>query len=504
MVIASVVASAGALARASRRGRIHVLGVPMLFVGWLGLLVAAAPDVVHDRWPLATLALVVTGAVGWVAAGMLVGRERWLMAAGAAVLTLRVPVPSGDGTAMLLLPLYAMIGLGALALMRREFTIVRAASDSSARRVHDRGFATRLLDISAASLPSLATLSLLWSIDRNASAEALGFFLVPFMLAFTVVRSWASHGTDIRPAGWALLASGLLAATVGIYQAATHTVWWNPKVIEANRFRPDFRTNSVFWDPNIYGRAMVVALLVVVAFLLASRLTRLRAALAGGALLVLVLALWNTYSQSSWVALAAALTLVAVLTLPPQARRIAAATLALIALVAVPLGVQRLAGDDAEGRADVVRAGIELAQARPIVGWGIGSFEAAVRERARGAGDLDPRLTASHTTPVTVIAELGMFGALAYLTLLTSAALCILARWRRSSDAASRARATRTDPQATGWPSAALVWATGVLAALVAHSMLYAGFFEDATLWVALAIVASLPVVREGSDAVRR
>jgi MFS superfamily sulfate permease-like transporter len=114
MVIAAVLASAGALARASTRGRVHAAGVPLLVLGWLGLLLAVAPDSVRDRWPLALVAMAVAVVVGWVLAGALAGRERWLLAAGGAFLTVRVPVPTGDDTAMLLLPLYAVIALGAL------------------------------------------------------------------------------------------------------------------------------------------------------------------------------------------------------------------------------------------------------------------------------------------------------------------------------------------------------------------------------------------------------
>jgi O-antigen ligase len=502
MVIAAVLASAGALARASTRGRVHAAGVPLLVLGWLGLLLAVAPDSVRDRWPLALVAMAVAVVVGWVLAGALAGRERWLLAAGGAFLTVRVPVPTGDDTAMLLLPLYAVIALGALVLTREELARVRASGSSLERRVPDRGWATRLLDIGAAALPVVATLSLLWSIDRDASAETLGFFLVPFVLAYAFVRSWASRGVDLRPASWALLASGLVAAAVGLVQAATRQVWWNPKVVDANRFRPDFRTNSLYWDPNIYGRALVVAILLVVAWMLVTRVTRARFAIAIATIAVLVVALWNTYSQSSWVALAAGTSIVAVLTLPPNPRRWVAAALAVVVVVLVPFAADRLAGDDAEGRKDVVRAGIDLAQERPVLGWGMGAFEVAAREQAKRDGDPQPRLTASHTTPVTVVAELGVLGALTYLTLLTAAALTILARWRRTSTPAAAARAAGDDPLATGWPIAPVIWASAVLPALVAHSLLYAGFFEDATLWVVLAALASLPVVPKADETV--
>jgi O-antigen ligase len=488
--IAAVAASAGAVARTTLRTRINRLGAPLLLAGWIGLVCAIAPTSVRDRWPVLVVGLLVALGVGWLLAGLLRGRERWILAAGGLVLTLRIPVPTGDGSAMLLGPLYVVIAIGALVLVRSQLRIRE-------RRSADRGGATRLLDVGAAALPSLATLSLTWSFDRMASAEALAFFLVPFVLAYALVRSWASSGVDLRPATWALLLGGLVDGLVGIVQASRREVWWNPKVVDANRFRADVRTNSLFWDPNIYGRALVVAILLLVAWLLVSRLDRARAlaALAFGAFLAL--ALWHTYSQSSWVALAAGLAVLAVLTQPPRPRRWIAALLAVVVLVGLPYAARGLSGDDATGREDVVRTGIALGAEQPVGGWGIGTFEEAARARELEKGNRSPRLTASHTTPVTVFAELGVLGIFTYLTLLASAAVAVLARWRRSSTPAAAARARGEATDVTGWPAMSIIWATATLVALVAHSLLYANFFEDATLWVSLAVLASLPLVDE-------
>ena len=501
-VLAAIAASAGALARATLVARIHVLGIPLLLAGWVGLGWSVLPASVTDRAVLAALALAVSVAAGWLVAGRLVGRERWLLAAGAALLALRVPVPTGaDDRAMLLAPLYVVLALGALVAIRGELAALRTGEV----RLADRGGATRLVDVGTALLPALATASLTWSWVPADTTESLAFYLVPFVLAYALVRTWLPAGVDLRPASVALVASTLVYAAVGLVQAATREVWWNPKVIDANRFRPDVRTNSLLWDPNIYGRVLVVGLLALVAWLLVRRLAPRAAAIVVVALAVLGAALWNTYSQSSWIALAAATALLAVLTLPPRPRRWVAALLVVVVLAGLPVAARQLAGDDADGRREVVQTGLALASERPLAGWGVGTFEAAARARERERGEARPRLVASHTTPVTIFAELGILGAFAYLTLLTSAAVAVLARWRRASTAGSVARTSGADAFATGWPDAPLVWATGVLAALFAHSLLYASFFEDPITWVALAVLASLPVAgsaREDTEGV--
>jgi putative inorganic carbon (hco3(-)) transporter len=492
-MISAVAASAGALARTTRIGVVHAAGLPLLVIGWIGLAAAVLPEPLRERALLLVGAFVLAAAAIWLLARSLTGREHWLLAAGAAVLTVRLPVPTGDATAMLLAPLYVVVAVGAVMLMRSELARLRGRDAV----VLDRGGATRMLDVGTLVLPALATLSLAWSWDPDATTQMLAFYLVPFVLVHALVRAWLSHGIDWRPAAIALVASGLVYATVGLVQAATRQVWWNPKVIDANRFRPDFRTNSLLWDPNMYGRALVVVLLVVVAWLLVTRLRTRTVILACSAVAALSLALWHTYSQSSWLALAGALALLGVLTLPPRARRWVAAALVVLLVVGTPVAVRALDGDDVAGRASVVRTGIALTAERPLLGWGMGAFEQAATDRERGKGIRDPGLVASHTTPVTVIAELGILGAIAYLTLLTSAMATMLARWRRASTPASVARASGADPGATGWPDGPVVWAGATIAALFGHSLLYAGFFEDPTLWVALAVLASLPVVTQ-------
>jgi O-antigen ligase len=491
--IAAIAASAGALARVTRIRRIHVLGIPLLLVGWAGLLATILPESLTSHAGVIALGFVGVAGLTLILARLLDGAVRWLLVVGAAVLTIRVPVPTGDGNAMLLGPLYAVIGIVACIVVLREVRELRGGE----RLLPDRGGATRLLDVGAAVLPATATLSLTWSYDPVATTEALAFFLVPFVLLYACVRTLASAREDLKPAAWAMVASGMVVAVVGLVQEATGQVWWNPKVIDANRFRADFRTNSLYWDPNMYGRALVIVILAVVAWLLVRRVSRRGTPLLVGMLVVLVTALWFTYSQSSWIALAAGLTVVAVLTLPPNPRRWFAAALLVLVIVGTPAAARHLTGDDETGRRDVVNTGISLAAERPVLGWGIGTFETAARARELERGNADPGLVASHTTPITVFAELGLLGAFTYLTLLTSAVVTMLARWRRTSTPAAAARARGDDPRdaGTGWPIAPIVWASGALFALVAHSLLYAGFFEDPTLWVVLAVVASLPTV---------
>jgi len=93
-----------------------------------------------------------------------------------------------------------------------------------------------------------------------------------------------------------------------------------------------------------------------------------------------------------------------------------------------------------------------------------------------------PTRFVSHTTPLTIAAELGILGLIAYVALLGGAAALI-------------ERVRRIDP-ALGLGLAA------VLLALVVHSIAYSGFFEDPVTWLVLAVAASFVLSRADGDAI--
>jgi O-antigen ligase len=98
-----------------------------------------------------------------------------------------------------------------------------------------------------------------------------------------------------------------------------------------------------------------------------------------------------------------------------------------------------------------------------VWGFGSGSFQDAYQAHHLSSGTL----TASHTTAVTIAAEQGLIGELAYLALVLVAIVGLL-------------RGARADP-----PRAAIAAA---FVALVVHTELYADFLEDPFTWVLLGI----------------
>jgi O-antigen ligase len=306
---------------------------------------------------------------------------------------------------------------------------------------------------------------------------------------------------------------------VGTVEYVSRELFWNDQVIRSNEFHTYFRVNSIFWDPNIYGRYLALVIVIAMSALLWAR-ERKTFALLTALVGVLWLGLVPTFSQSSFIALLAGLAVLAALRWSWRWTLAAVGAGAVLAIVIVLFsgGVSKLSPDrlnvDTGGRTNLISGGKDLFAQRPIWGYGSGSFPRAYREHI--ATKKAP-VSVSHTEPVTVAAEQGIIGLAAY------AALLVVALWTMSSGLlaggeggvplAQRRPAFRTSGSArddsrpaknpaskrdTPLPSPRLVARAAILAsfaALLTHTMAYAGFYEDPIAWVLLAAGASLAAV---------
>jgi putative inorganic carbon (HCO3(-)) transporter len=420
--------------------------------GHLGLLTAAA----------------VGGGVLAGAAGAVLLRWPWLVAfAALACVPARIPVTIGNEKANLLLPLYGVVAGVAVAL---AVAILRG--DPRARELGPLAWPL-------AGFSAWSGLSLLWTDDVRQGAIALVAFVLPFgLLAVAIARlEWSR-----RLLSWLygqLVLMALAFAAIGVYQWLTRDVFWNPKVIVGNAYAPFYRVNSVFWDPSIYGRFLVLAILASLVLVLYGGAGR-TALLAAAAIAATWIGLVFSFSQSSFAALIVGV--LAAAALAWRWRAAAALGLASLALLSVGFSappVRDAILDDVEaglnkatsGRAGLVTNGAEIALDHPLAGVGIGGFRRAYADKTGLRGE-EPKRAASHNTPVTVAAETGVLG-LALLLWLVAAAIVLPLR------RASRSFAGRTS----------LIVAIA-LVAIAVHSLFYNAFFEDPTTWGLLGLAA--------------
>jgi hypothetical protein len=408
-----------------------------------------------------------------------------LFAVGA--LPFRVPIEAAGTTSNLLVPLYLVIAGAGLAQIWRQART--RAQPARPRPVH-------LLELALALFLALYAFQSLYSTDLDTALEQMVFFYAPFALLLKLLSE--VHWTRSLLLGCLAVLLGLALVFVGIgfWEYDRRELLWNPKVISANQFESYFRVNSVFWDPNVYGRFLVLVIVMVAAAMLWSDERRL----AFGAAAVLAL-LWGglvlTFSQSSFVALLVGLSVLAALRW--NTRRAFAASALAIGVGALCLltfqGALRLdLGSSSglnratSGRADLIKGGVNLFLDRPLWGYGSGSFARTFRRERKG--NQQEATSASHTLPVTVAAEQGLIGLGAYLAVLvaafgtlTGSAVSLPSRARgptvSSPDGGPPERHGDTSPAA----EAALVAA---FAALVTHTMMYAAFLEDPFTWVIL------------------
>jgi len=450
----------------------------------------------------ASLAPASAAELGAAIGGMVVGgpllawlfrREPWLVAYGTLAF---IPLRVGFLGHSLLVPLYA-VALGAAGLLLWQMI--------------DGDDRTRELGIAAWPLALYLvwiSFSVSWSGALHAAAIDLLAFYIPFtILAISIARlPW--RPSRIRILYGELVAMALVLAGVGFYQYETGTIFENPKLGVRNTYEAIFRVNSVFYDPSIYGRFLVVALVPTVVLIVRGRSVR-----EGVAALVFAAVAWVglliSFSQSSFAALIVAVFAMSAVVWRWKALFIVAAAVVVLAgaVAASPrvrhdlahlgsgtakkhhphhsapglqksrphhhhaaTGLNKATG----GRATLIVVGIKIARAHAVRGVGLGGFQAAYSKRTGKT----PRQSASHATPVTVAAEEGAPGLLLYLWLI---AALLLAAYRRINHAA--------------YGTMALAAGLALLAVVV-HSFAYSDFFEDPTTWGLIGLIALVSPVR--------
>jgi putative inorganic carbon (hco3(-)) transporter len=323
----------------------------------------------------------------------------------------------------------------------------------------------------AAAFFAFALLSLLWADDVEAGTNLLAFFTLPFAaLLGTVGRA------DFPPfvtRALAAVALGLATAfaLVGLWQAVTRELFfYAPNLAVSNANSDYFRVTSLFGDPSLYGRHVVLGIGVALALLIAHRW---RSWPLVGLVVVMWAGLLFSYSQSSMAALLIVTLALAFVAGDRQVRRMVGllalvAALGACAYVAVRLidgaDLNRITSDRTERVEDTAR----VIEDQPVLGVGIGGQPRASRELL--GSDRPTPTFVSHTTPLTVAAELGVIGLALYVWLLAGG-VWLIARVRRRDEALGLALGA-------------------AFLALFVHALFYSGFLEDPVTWLVLGVGA--------------
>jgi hypothetical protein len=465
---AAVVGAFGACGLLLARERLLFLaGLAVLVIGEVGLAYALVPDAPSLLTESAARigALVLAGLTALALAAVFV---RFPAAAPIVLLVVapfRFSIGLGSQHAFLLVPLYAVLVAAGAAL---GYRMLRGQSAPSI---------PLLVAAPTAALVALSGVSLLWAKDPRSGTIELLFFYFPFVVLLAIVAVTRTEDWTWRALATALVSVASLFAAIGVYQAWSHTeILAKQDVQLSNAYTSFFRVTSVFQDPSVYGRHLVLGIIVLLTVLW---LGLLRPAVGLPVLGLLALGLYFSYSQTSFVALFCAVLVVALIAGDRLTRRVVVGVSAALVLVAGVAVLAEGGGDSARrvtsDRLPIVRVTLPVYAQHPFVGVGIGSQPLLSRREEDARRQKSKNV--SHTTPLTVAAELGTVGLLVYLAFLVALGRAILAAWQRH--------------RALGLALA------GCLTALVVQSVFYGGFFEDPFVWgiagVAAAALTFLP-----------
>jgi putative inorganic carbon (HCO3(-)) transporter len=463
--VAALVGALGAILALVPRDRwLPLVGMGLLGLGSIGLMRSLVSD--DDLRLLLTeptgLALLTAGVAAVIVAAVpLVRYPAVVPVVLLAAAPFRIPIELGSEEAFLLLPLYFVIAASVLAL---GFRIVSGARPPAPPMF----FALPL-----AAFVTFTSSSFLWTWDERSGGIALAFFVFPFAAGLATVARAPVAPWLPRALLLTLAALGSLFAAIGIWQAQTRTLFFARDVEVANAYTTFFRVTSLFKDPSLYGRYLVVPIVVLLVAILFRRGRTVEWVALAAVVGLLFWGLFYSYSQSSFVALFAAVFAIALVGASRPIRIVLVVCALLAALAAAAFAAQAIEGQSARevtsGRSRLVEVTLDAFQARPIAGVGIGGQpRASTEESGRGS----PSRNASHTTPLTILADLGIVGLALYAWLLGAAAWAL---WL----------VTRRDRMLG-------IGLAAVLGAVFVHSLLYAGFFEDPVTWGVFGLAAAV------------
>jgi O-antigen ligase len=461
------------------RGR-RLAGLAILLIGWVVMAGTLVPDGISNR--LSTPVGLGAGIVGVVVAlavlmalGRLVARKPWVwfLLLGLA-LPVRIPLSLGGEDANLLLPLYAVIVLGLAVLwwMERDGT-------------RPRLWPSTPLDLPLMLFVGFTLVSLLWSSDVAEGAVKATFFWIPFVLLYLLVVAIWREGRALRTLAITTMAMSVPVAVLALAEYASRDILWNHRLMQANVYSRFFRVNSIFYDPNILGRYLALALIITVAVAWLWRGSNRVLVACGVVAAIDAAALVVTFSRSSALMLMVGLLIMALRMFGWRKAVLTAVVMALIGSgVAIATSGQVRAAltsterleKVSEGRFDLVDGGVDIFREHPVAGGGLGSFATDYSQLLSQQELRKTRVVISHNAPVTILSEEGAIGFALFIW------LCVIA-------VIVGVVATRDRDDDVGVPGAAML---GAMVGIFVHALLYSALFEDPYTWVLAAGLVAL------------
>jgi len=353
--------------------------------------------------------------------------------------------------------------------------------------VRERHTPWRLLPNSGMVLPIALLFLVLWlgvAWSDNPLRPDNSVLILPLYLAFVLCApTLIEDRRDIERIAGAFLLGAAMLAVLALSQRVFGVFTWRPNLFSAGVYR----ANATFADPNLLARYLAVAMALAAGLVLVTGPRRQTVYLAIPAFVFGSAAILATGSRSGWVMLL--LTGFVVVMTSPVARY-TKGRLTVAAVAGLGLGFAILlarGGADAERvksladglgvlgqREYLIRAGWEMWKDSPVIGWGSGNWQRTLTAAYMQYIPYWSHTTLSHTSLMTVLAELGIVGLAAFAFASVRMAVTIVRSYFATDRVYNRLM--------IGWLGAALL---GVLFSSQSEGRLW----DDPFLWVYFALV---------------
>lgn len=310
--------------------------------------------------------------------------------------------------------------------------------------------------------------------------------ILPLYLGFILAApSLIEDRRDIERIVCAFLAVAIVLSVIAVAQRVLGVYNWRSVLIQSDAY--SYRANATFADPNNLARYLAITMALASGLILATGPRRLTLYLAIPALVLGLPAIVASASRSGWLAL---LMVGFVVVWASPIRRYTKARLTLSAFGGLAVALTLLfmqGGPDAERvrslasgasavgqREFLIRVGIQMWKDNPLIGVGSGNYQHALVVSYIEMIPEWARTTLSHTSTVSILAELGIVGFAAFLFLALRLLLTVVATYRQPGDGEHRL--------IVGWLGAAFL---GILFQSQSEGRL----LDEPYLWLLMAIL---------------
>lgn len=337
-----------------------------------------------------------------------------------------------------------------------------------------------------AALLAVVALGVFWSDSRIPPNAVL---IMPLYVAFVFVApSLIEDRRDLERIVGAILLVAAVLSSLAVAQRLFGVFNWRTILIQSDAY--SYRSNATFADPNNFARYLSIAMALAAGLILTTGPRRQTVWLALPMLGVSAMGIVATASRSGWIALILVTFLVVMMA--PIARytkfRLVAMSAGGLAVMITLLLLQ--GGTDAERvksltsgvtllgqRSFLIRAGWEMWKDSPLIGVGSGNYQNSLIMSYLWAIPSWAEVSLSHTSVISILAELGIVGISLFVLVLTRIAVAITRAYHATRD--------RYNRLLIGWCAAALI---GILFQSQSEGRL----LDEPYLWLVLAVFVAL------------